>query len=210
MRTDELIHSLAADMRPSRSLTASVVVALAAGFALSALLFWIMLGPRADLAAAAATVRFDLKVVEMLLLAAAAGVLVLRLARPGADVGPAASWLLVVPILLAAAALVEFVLVGPQWRTKLVGSNSLVCLTAIPLLALPVLAALLYALRQGASTWPGLTGAVAGLAAAGLAAALYALQCTDDSPLFVATWYPLAILIVSLLGAAAAQWLLRW
>ena len=210
MHTDELIHSLAADMRPSRSLTGCVAVALAAGFALSALLFWITLGPRADLAAAAATVRFDLKVVEMLLLAAAAGVLVLRLARPGADVRPAAGWLLVVPILLAAAALIEFVLVGPQWRTKLVGSNSLVCLTAIPLLALPVLAALLYALRQGASTWPGLTGAVAGLAAAGLAAALYALQCTDDSPLFVATWYPLAILIVSLLGAAAAQWLLRW
>jgi hypothetical protein len=210
MHTDELIRSLAADMRPSLSLTGSVAVALAVGFALSALLFWITLGPRADLAAAAATVRFDLKVVEMLLLAAAAGVLVLRLARPGADVRPAAGWLLVVPILLAAAALVEFVLVGPQWRTKLVGSNSLVCLTAIPLLALPVLAALLYALRQGAPTRPGLTGAVAGLAAAGFAAALYALQCTDDSPLFVATWYPLAILIVSLLGAAAAQWLLRW
>jgi hypothetical protein len=210
MHTDELIQSLAADMRPSRSLAGSVVIALAVGFALSALLFWITLGPRADLSAAAATVRFDLKVVEMLLLTAAAGVLVLRLARPGADVRPATRWLLLVPALLAAAALVEFVLVGPQWRTKLVGSNSLVCLTAIPLLALPVMAALLYALRQGAPTWPGLTGAVAGLAAAGLAAALYALQCTDDSPLFVATWYPLAILIVALVGAAAAQRLLRW
>jgi hypothetical protein len=63
-------------------------------------------------------------------------------------------------------------------------------------------------LCAAAAHQPGLTGA-AGVAA-GLAAALYALQCTDDSPLFVATWYPLAILIVSLLGAAAAQRLLRW
>jgi hypothetical protein len=51
---------------------------------------------------------------------------------------------------------------------------------------------------------------VAGVAAAGLAAALYALQCTDDLPLFVAVWYSLAIVIVSLLGAAAVPRLLRW
>jgi hypothetical protein len=210
MRTDELIRALAADTRPARSLTGSVVVALAVGFALSALLFWMTLGPRPDIAAAVRTVRFDLKVVEMLLLAAAAGVLVLRLARPAADVKSATGWLLLVPALLAAAALIEFVLVGSQWRVKLIGSNSLVCLTAIPLLALPMLAALLYALRRGAAIRPGLTGAVAGLVAAGLAAALYALQCTDDSPLFVAVWYPLAIVIVSLLGAGAAQRLLRW
>jgi hypothetical protein len=138
-------------MRPTRSLTGTVVAALAVGFALSAVLFWITPGPRANLAAAATTVRFDLKVVEMLLLAAAAGVLALRLARPGADVKSAMGLVLFVPILLAAAALIEFALVGPQWRTKLVGSNSLICLMAIPLLALPVLAALLCAMRCGAA-----------------------------------------------------------
>lgn len=210
MHTDDLIHSLAVDTRPSRPLTASVVGAGVVGFVLSAVLFWVALGPRADIAAAMSTVRFDLKVVEMLLLAAAAGVLAVRLARPGADVKPAMGWLLLVPALLGAAALIEFVLVGPQWRVKLVGGNSLVCLTAIPVLALPLLAALLYALRQGAPTRPALTGAVAGLMAAGFAAALYSLHCTDDSPLFVATWYSIAIMIVSLLGAAAACRLLRW
>ena len=40
---------------------------------------------------------------------------------------------------------------------------------------------------------PSLAGAVAGLAAGGVAATLYAAHCTDDSPLFVATWYTLAI-----------------
>jgi hypothetical protein len=153
---------------------------------------------------------FDLKIVEMLLLAGVAGALVLRLARPGMDVTTAFLMLLIVPVMLAGAALIELVLVGPQWQTKLVGSNSLVCLTAIPLLSLPLLAAILYALRRGAPTRPSMTGAVAGLIAAGLAAALYALQCTDDSPLFVAVWYPIAIVAVSLLGAVMAHRMLRW
>ncbi len=211
MQTDELIHALTADVRGApRSLERSLAIAVAVGFAASAFLFWITLGPRADIAAAAATPRFDLKIVEMLLLAGVAGALVLRLARPGIDVATASRMLLIVPAMLAGAAVIELMLVGPQWQAKLVGSNSLVCLTAIPLLSLPLLAAILYALRQGAPTRPTMTGAVAGLVAAGLAAALYALQCTDDSPLFVAVWYPIAIVAVSLLGAAMAQRMLRW
>jgi hypothetical protein len=211
MQTDELIHILAADVGDApRSLGRSLTIAGAIGFAVSAILFWITLGPRTDIAEAATTARFDLKIVEMLVLAGVAGALVLRLARPGADWRTMSLLLLIVPAALATAAVIELMLVGPQWQAKLVGSNSLVCLTAIPLLSLPLLLSLLYALRQSAPTQPATAGAVAGLVAGGLAAALYALQCTDDSPLFVATWYPIAIVAVSLLGAAMAQRLLRW
>jgi len=96
------------------------------------------------------------------------------------------------------------------WQTKLVGSNSLICMTAIPLLSLPLLGALLLALRDGAPTSRGTAGAAAGLVAGGLAAALYATQCIDDSPLFVATWYPIAIGAVTILGALLGRRLLRW
>jgi hypothetical protein len=48
------------------------------------------------------------------------------------------------------------------------------------------------------------------LLAGGLAAALYALQCTDDSPLFIVTWYSLAIAAVTLIGTLAGRRLLRW
>jgi hypothetical protein len=51
---------------------------------------------------------------------------------------------------------------------------------------------------------------VAGLLSAGLGATLYASHCTDDSPLFVATWYPLAIAMVTAVGAIAGRKMLRY
>jgi hypothetical protein len=51
---------------------------------------------------------------------------------------------------------------------------------------------------------------LAGAAAAGIAATLYASNCPDDSPLFVASWYPLATLLVVAIGAVAGDRLLRW
>jgi hypothetical protein len=65
-------------------------------------------------------------------------------------------------------------------------------------------------MRQGAPERPARAGALAGLAAAALAATLYASNCTDDSPLFVALWYSLAALIVMAAGALVGGRLLRW
>ncbi|WP_143202048.1 NrsF family protein, partial [Bradyrhizobium sp. NAS96.2] len=53
-------------------------------------------------------------------------------------------------------------------------------------------------------------GAVAGLLCAGLAATVYASHCTDDSPLFVATWYTLATAIVASVGALMGKRALRY
>ena len=53
-------------------------------------------------------------------------------------------------------------------------------------------------------------GDAAGRARKPLAATLYATNCTDDSPLFVAFWYSLATLIVMAAGALAGRRLLRW
>jgi hypothetical protein len=77
-------------------------------------------------------------------------------------------------------------------------------LTLIPLLSVGPLACLLTALRASAPSSPGLAGAVAGLAASGIAATFYAAHCTDDSALFVMTWYSLATLIVT--TAECALW----
>ena len=212
MRTDDLIRLLIADHNaPSILIERRLTIAVTIGFVVALALFWIALGPRDDIVAAAATPRFIFKVVESLLLAGAAALLVLQLARPGADTRVAIAAIFAAPVLLACTVVAELALVSPtQWETKLIGSNSLVCVTAIPLLSLPPLVATLYVLRQGASTRPGLAGGVAGMLAGGLAAALYATQCTDDSPLFVAFWYSLAIAAVSLVGTMVGQRVLRW
>jgi hypothetical protein len=53
-------------------------------------------------------------------------------------------------------------------------------------------------------------GAVAGLLSAGLAATLYASHCTDDSPLFVATWYTISTALVTAIGALVGPRVLRF
>jgi hypothetical protein len=94
--------------------------------------------------------------------------------------------------------------------TRLVGQNSRVCMTAIPAMSLPLLASALVGLRHGAPTRPTLAGAIAGLLSAGLAATVYASHCTDDSPLFVATWYTIATALVTAVGALAGSKVLRF
>jgi len=212
MHTEELIRVLGADQQvSSRSTAGWLALCLSVGFAVSAVLFWMGLGPRDDIATAATTPRFVLKIIEMLLLATAAAMLALRLVRPAASARSAAVAVGAAIALLVAAAAIELVLVpSVQWSAKLVGSNSRICLTAVPLLSLPLLAGGLYALRSGAPTRPGLAGAVAGVVSGASAASLYALHCPDDSPLFVVTWYSLAIAGITLLGWALGRHVLRW
>ena len=105
---------------------------------------------------------------------------------------------------------------GPQaptsheWMTRLLGHNALHCLSLIPLLSVPPLVSLLVALRRGAPRRPAVAGAMAGLVAAAVAATLYAVTCPDDSPLFVATWYSIAIAGVTAVAAYSGTRVLRW
>jgi hypothetical protein len=69
---------------------------------------------------------------------------------------------------------------------------------------------ILWTLRRGATTAPRLAGALAGLAGSGLAAAIYTLHCTENSPLFYVTWYGLGIVVVTLVSAAIGKRYLRW
>ena len=91
-----------------------------------------------------------------------------------------------------------------------VGKTITTCLVMIPLLSILPVASLLYAVRQGATTAPARAGFVAGLAGSGLSAAIYALHCTEDSPLFYVTWYGLAIMGVTLVSTLIGSRFLRW
>jgi len=212
VKTSELIAALTADPIPEPiRLGRRIAVALLVGLAVSVALYWLMLGPRPDVAAASETMRFWMKFVDSFAFALPSLLLTLRLARPDARPRALALWLVAPSILLAAGVIAELLLV-PQnaWMSRLLGANAAHCTVTIPILAAPVLAALIVALRAGAPLHPGLTGAMAGAAAAGIGALVYASSCPDDSPLFVATWYPLATLICMGVGALAGRRFLAW
>lgn len=211
MKTQDLIKALSTDVRPAMPIGRAWWIAAALGAAVAAMVFFVTIGPRLDIAAAVQTVRFPFKFVVTTALAMTAFGLLRVLSRPAAELRRAWPWLLLAPALLGLAVVAEvFVIPADQLTTRLVGTNLAVCLTFIPLIGIGPLAIFLAALRHGAPTRPVLAGAVAGLAAGGLAATFYAAHCTDDSPLFVATWYTIAVAMLALLGAVLAPRVARW
>ncbi len=211
MKTEKLLEALVADRATARkTVPRALAAALAFGGLASLVLFLIDLGVREDIAQALSTWRFDLKVGLVVLALVLAFRLCVAMSRPVLPTHPGRR-LLPLAVLAAIAVVIELVAIpSPSWGTRLVGTNSLVCLVAIPMLAMAPLVAVLLTLRSGAPASPALAGAAAGFLAAASAATLYAFHCFDDSPLFVMTWYVLATLPVVGLGALAGYRLLRW
>lgn len=211
MKTDDFIKTLAADSSPVLRFRPAVIVGVATGILMTAVLFFALIGFRADIAQAVESLRFQFKFVATFVLAATAIHAVAGLGRPGARTAPLIIALATAPLLVGAAVGAElFALPRQLWLPRLIGRNALPCLTLIPFLAAGPLICLFAVLRKGAPSNPGLAGAVAGLAASGIGAFFYAANCEDDSPLFVMTWYTLAILMVTATGYLAGRKLLRW
>lgn len=211
MKTDDLITALAADAGPPEApMPRRLGVGIAAGAVAATMVFVPLLGVRADIAAALATWRFDLKLLLVAAALVAALVDCVRLVRPTETKG--LHWSSVAAGVLVLAAVVLELVATPAdgWWAKLVGTNAWLCLTAIPLLAVAPLVVLLLVMRGGAPRSPQLAGAAAGRLAAAIGALFYATHCFDDSPLFVVTWYGLAMLVATVIGAAAGARVLRW
>ena len=212
MKTDQLISRLAADTPPPyRCPAVNLVLAAAIACLFAAALMLLTIGPRPDIAAAAGTWRFDFKFVVTLTLAATAFLLLRRAIYPeGLARAPLWTIFAAPAVLLAAAALELTLLPSATWGKTIVGSNWWHCLTLVPAFGIVPLAIGLWGIRQGATTRPMLSGFLVGLFAGGVAATFYAANCTDDSPLFVATWYPIGILGLGVVGALAGRTVLRW
>lgn len=210
MKTDDLIEALSRDATvagPSFRQRMALAVAIAAGSACLILLFGI--APRRDLAAAFQTLLFDLKMALVATLAVAMLALLKASFRPEGRLPLA---VLAIPAVLLVFGLGHELAtqLPSSYGARLVGRNWLFCLTWIPIMSLAPLAAFLALLRSGAPADATRAGAIAGLAAGSVAAVFYGLHCTDDSPLFVATWYTIAIAMVTTAGALAGRRLLAW
>jgi hypothetical protein len=212
MKTEDIIEALVLDASRLRySLAQRVLGAALLGALVAGVLFAIVLGVRPDIRIAFETWRFVFKFALALICMACAWWACLELARPEVRLKDVVGWIAFGPALLTVAVIYELMVITPaQWAERAVGNYAGTCLLAIPLLSIIPLAALLMALRAGAPRVPAAAGAVAGLLAGGLSAALYATHCPDDSPLFVAVWYTLAVTLVMLIGASVGHRVLRW
>ncbi|MBA2722746.1 MAG: DUF1109 domain-containing protein [Methylibium sp.] len=175
-------------------------LAAAALAALALALLW--LGPREDIASAVGTPMFWTKIAFPVALAALAWVTLRRSLRPGTRIDA--------PIKLMVGLLLTFWLIalvstagmttaerdlafwGTTWRG---------CPFYIALIALPMLPPAMRWSRLFAPLSPRLSGAVAGLACGLVAAAFYALHCSEPGLPFLGTWYLLGAAIPAAFGA---------
>jgi hypothetical protein len=215
MNTDRLIDMLSAELDAVNSgrLGKTLMLAIVTGGALAFGLMLVTVGPRSDLQSTAHIEWVAVKLLFAVSVIGTGALLLNRSMRPGLE--DATNWALVVFPFLAALAVALAVLLGqPQaWRELLGGAtrvSSVRCLLLIVFFAAIPLAAVIYALRQGAPTRLELSGGIAGIVAGGIGAAAYAFNCSSDTIPFIAIWYGTAIVICAVIGAQLGPRVLRW
>ena len=211
MNTNDLIARLSAVPAAPRLRPAMLALAIAAAIVGPALVFYSVLGMRPDLSLAWRNPVVPFKTILPLLTCGLSLTLLLRLSRPEARPGLIPLGY-ILPIAAALALWVgAFMLRAPADRFAEVGMASLgECLGGVLALSVVPTLVTLRVLRQGASTYPGLSAFLSGLTAASGAAAGYSLFCTRDNPLFFVTWYGFSILIVTGLAAWFGKRMLSW
>lgn len=211
MNTEQLVLLLAEDDTPSPPIAPRLLAGSGLAMLASAALVLSVLGIRPDLALAMSDPLTLMKWLLPLAVALPALRAALRLSRPqtrrvpeqlvvGVVAAVALCWLTLAVIAALPAGL------WPAMR----GYTAPTCLTMISLMSILPLSLGLMVLRAGATPAPMRCGAMLGMATGGFGAALYALHCNEDAPLFFLTWYGLAILISTAAGALAGSRLLRW
>jgi len=213
MKTEDLVTMLATGHITVEENAAARRYATAIGWGAfgATLLMALVLGVRADLAAAAALAMFWVKILFSGALTLASIVIALRLSQPGARLAPGAV-ALGAPILgmwiLAAVTLARAQ--SALWPELLFGQTWTSCPLLIAMLSIPMFVAALWAMKGLAPTRLRLAGAGAGLLAGTVAALVYCLHCPELSPPFLGVWYLLGILIPTAAGTVLGPWLLRW
>jgi hypothetical protein len=213
VKTNDLIDSLSEKLAPTRTapLYRYMVVSLVAGAVLSVALSLAGLGPRTlnsrpDIVFVFAKIAFAASII------AVGAFFLMRASVPGRT-RPANHLLAILPIaLLALLWWRELIHVSPQHlHEQIFGTNWSLCIFAIPAIAIAPYALIVATIRKRAAPTDLVrAGAFAGMTSGGISALAYAVHCTDDSILFVASWYVAAVAICALIGALLGPRILRW
>jgi len=213
MKTNDLVKLLATgEGSVDRHVIARrYTVALSVSVVAATLLMLGMLGVRADLAEAVRLPMFWVKLGFVASLAVASLLAVLRLSQPGQQLN-GVRYALVTPVLimflLAAVVLID---ADPSQRLALLlGSTWTKCPLLIAMLSGPAFIAILWAMQGLAPTRLRLAGTAAGLLAGAIGALVYCLHCPEMEAPFIASWYPLGMLIPAATGTLLGCRVLRW
>ncbi len=213
MKTNDLIAMLATEasaistVSPLRRYAQATV----AGVAISLALVLTLWGLNPELNALAHTQAFWVKVVWLVLTCTFAAPVVMHLARPGVPAGRSVWGIAAALLGMAMLAFMQVATVDADTGMQLMlGRSWQECSASIAALSVPLLAALLWMLRDMAPTCPALAGASAGLMAGTLASLVYSLHCTETAYAFVAVWYVAGIAVMTGVGALLGSRLLRW
>ncbi|MCK8782507.1 DUF1109 domain-containing protein [Rhizobium sp. NTR19] len=163
-------------------------------------------GARADFSDYFWSWTSQFKVIGMLLLAAGAVHAVWAAVTPG-ERARLMQGVLPAGVFLLIGALLD------RSNLPVFGAHSLsvvLCVGTIIAASLPALVVILIAMRRGIPTRLTNAGVAAGLLAGSVGALSYTIACLNDGATFVATWYPVAIAIVTLLGRAITPRALTW
>lgn len=213
MKTDELVAMLASGggVVPSGGAGYRFALALGWGAFAATLLMALLLGVRPDLDEAARQPMFWVKLGFPAALAAAGLLGAMRLSRPGASLEGVSGTLAVPVLAMWVLAVVALARAAPQlWPELFFGRTWRYCPFLIAMLAAPVFAAVLWAMKGLAPTRLRLAGGAAGVLAGAAAAFVYALHCPEMEAPFLGVWYLLGMLIPALAGVLLGPRLLRW
>ena len=215
MKTDDLIAMLASGpdvaATPPPGARWRTTATLGAGLLASVALMAGLLGVRPDLAQLALRPDFWIKVGFVAAVCLAAWHASRRLGLPGANTRSLLPWLALPLMLIWALGAVTVATAAPEQRAELFwGATWRSCPLLIAMLSLPMLTAVLRAMRQLAPTRLRLAGAAAGLAAGSTAALVYCLHCPEMAASFVGVWYVLGMLAPGAIGALLGPKVLAW
>lgn len=213
MTTEELIAQLAAHIStgPTQHLRTRVGRVLAFPLLLSAIGMLTLWGLNPALPTLARSAAFWIKELWIAALILSVWPMVLRLARPGMSTGCYPQGLLATWAVMAALGVWQVSSSATSDTSSAwLGSSWQVCSVSIMALALPLLAALLWMLRDMAPTRPGLCGLVAGLLSGSLAALIYSLHCPETAFAFLSIWYAAGMLGMGIFGGVIGHKWLRW
>ena len=212
MKTNDLIALLAIDtLQPQPPVRQQLLQKLVLGAVACGVLMLALFGLNPHMDEMATHPAF---VTKMLWLTALMGFSLyglFRLARPGVGAGHTLWGIGLALLAMFSLGLVQLLQTASGARTaQWMGGSWQVCSVSIVGLSLPILGAMLWALRQLAPTRAVLTGAVAGVLAGSMAASIYSLHCPETSLTFFAVWYVGGMALATGLGALLGGRWLRW